>query len=196
MRSKAFEKASSCGPPRFHFGHRLLERRGRIGFRTLLGEDDARRDARPRAWSCSRDNRLESDLSPDHCLRAAHDGQISRFRTTSVAPHPPRSGGASAKPTTLGCRASSARTASRCTPIPLPWMIRTSRNPASWAASRYDATTSFSVARREGVEVDGVLDRERDVVGQLVVHGGLPRRALLECHFRETRWLNRCFVRP
>lgn len=53
---------------------------------------------------------------------------VSRLAT--VAPQPPDPEGASLKDATKGVRASTARTISRCTPMPRPWMIRISSKPA------------------------------------------------------------------
>src|SRR5439155_1393223 len=57
-----------------------------------------------------------------------------------VAPKPPRSGGASANAATSGWCASSDWTIPRWTPIPRPWINRTSVKPRAWAASRYSET--------------------------------------------------------
>lgn len=53
-----------------------------------------------------------------------YPSSASALRVTTVAPQPPASGGASAKCSTKGVRASTLRTVSRCTPTPLPWMMR------------------------------------------------------------------------
>ncbi len=71
--------------------------------------------------------------------RVRRTGQ--RFNRTIVAPHPPRSDGASAKAATSGWCASSDWTIPRWTPIPRPWINRTSVKPRAWAASRYSETT-------------------------------------------------------
>lgn len=55
---------------------------------------------------------------------------------TTVAPQPPRVAGASRKLATPWCCASSAWMRARCTPLPRPWMRRTSVKPFSMAASR------------------------------------------------------------
>jgi hypothetical protein len=65
---------------------------------------------------------------------------------TIVAPQPPRSGGASVWATTKGWRARSVRTEARWTPVPRPWINRTSRKPCPWAACRYSSTTERTSA--------------------------------------------------
>jgi len=68
--------------------------------------------------------------------------RFAQRSTTHVAPQPPAVAGASWKVRTRGSRASSARMLSRWTPIPRPWIRRSSRRPAAAAASRAASTTS------------------------------------------------------
>jgi hypothetical protein len=60
-------------------------------------------------------------------------------RTATVAPR--WASWASSKLSTKGCFSRAPCTMARWTPLPRPWMRRTSVNPASWAAFTYSATT-------------------------------------------------------
>src|SRR5688572_290836 len=64
-----------------------------------------------------------------------------RLSCTTVAPNPPRSGGASANEATSGCFESAAWTIRRWTPIPRPWISRTSAKPWACASFTYSSTT-------------------------------------------------------
>ena len=83
--------------------------------------------------------------SVGHAAAAKHERPAAAGRghlsQTTVAPHPPRWGGASAKRSTSAWAARTCRTRCRWKPMPRPWISRTSRNPRSCAASRYSSTT-------------------------------------------------------
>src|SRR5579885_3017788 len=70
------------------------------------------------------------------CRYEALSAPVQRRSAATVAPQPPASSGASPNETTNGVRASTARTISRCTPVPRPWMIRIAVNPRLCASSR------------------------------------------------------------
>ena len=67
---------------------------------------------------------------PEHTSLQSYPAALEIYlRHAMVAPQPPASGGASAKCSTKGVLARTLRTASRWTPTPLPWMMRTCRKP-------------------------------------------------------------------
>src|SRR2546422_5960952 len=61
--------------------------------------------------------------------------------TTPVAPRRPRAWGGEDKPANSGCARRRTGTIARCTPMPRPWISRTSRKPRACAARRYSSTT-------------------------------------------------------
>src|SRR3989454_3776166 len=87
--------------------------------------------------------------------------------STTVTPSPPPRGGAPACPCTSACFESMSRTARRSVPVPLPWMIRSSRTPARdasssrWSMSRIASSTlrprrsSSGETRNSKCESDG-----------------------------------------
>src|SRR2546426_711508 len=117
-------------------------------FRHYLGKvggDGVVADAELRAGAArEREEEAQQRAIPEHALRHRLSPDPRR-RThascpppsqTIVAPHPPRSGGASAKRSTSGLADRTSWTRRRCTPRPRPWISRTSWKPASRAASR------------------------------------------------------------
>src|ERR1019366_758883 len=77
----------------------------------------------------------------------AHGPHVSR---TTVAPHPPRSGVASSNDVTSEDRSSVVLTIARPTPLPRPWIRRTSRKPFAGAAGTCAATPEAVSPGRKG----------------------------------------------
>ena len=114
---------SGCHLLAFHSG----------SFRCAPGGVIARYCAAQKAITAHRDCRLGPRIS--------HHFQRS---VTIVAPHPPASPGASRKSATMGDRATTERTISRCTPMPRPCMMRNALKPSRCASMRYSSTTAFT----------------------------------------------------
>src|SRR6266581_5660867 len=123
-------------------GEKLGQRHGLVALpaaagRAEVGDTGGRRepgagqhdDAAGLAPRVGKRTRRAHSLSPDPCGRT--HASCPPPSQTIVAPHPPRSGGASAKRSTSGLAASTSWTRRRCTPRPRPWTKRTSRKPAS-----------------------------------------------------------------
>ena len=80
--------------------------------------------------------------------------------STTVTPSPPARGAATTCVCTNACFESMSRTARRSVPVPLPWMIRSSRTPARAASSnrwsiRSKASSTVRPRRSSSGGVDG-----------------------------------------
>src|SRR4030095_53904 len=113
-----------------------------LGFERTLGDPcfrplhraDGSRDGEYQQEDCCRDPFHNSEVAPYNRYRLlnwCYAGKI--LKVTYVEPR----SGASRKVLTSGCPSKIDLTISRCTPIPRPWMIRTSRKPR-WSACERD----------------------------------------------------------
>ena len=146
------------GGPRSR-GARAPGRRGRAGAATSTATSAAIQSS-PRAevQRARRQHPAEErrDGGGPHAGRAPSPGR----RRTTVAPHPPRVGGASSNPATPGQSARIRRTSARWTPRPRPWTMRTSTEPGPPGVVEVLGHHLLRVLGPEAVEVEHVGQRE------------------------------------